>query len=97
MQRIRHWLNENTLRGARHNIAAHYDLGNEFFADCLSGMYTNWGYDKGRLTGRDYYEWRAWLRNQPYSKSHGSGEKRAAWFDYGYSTYDINACAKAYN
>lgn len=26
-----HWLNKNTLRGSRKNIAAHYDLGNDFF------------------------------------------------------------------
>lgn len=26
-----HWLNENTEKGSRRNIAAHYDLGNEFF------------------------------------------------------------------
>ncbi len=27
-----HWLRRNTRRGARRNIAAHYDLGNEFFS-----------------------------------------------------------------
>ncbi len=26
-----HWVRRNTLRGSRANIAAHYDLGNEFF------------------------------------------------------------------
>jgi cyclopropane-fatty-acyl-phospholipid synthase len=26
-----HWLNRNTKTGSRNNIAAHYDLGNEFF------------------------------------------------------------------
>ncbi|MFO1469388.1 MAG: cyclopropane-fatty-acyl-phospholipid synthase family protein, partial [Steroidobacteraceae bacterium] len=26
-----HWLNRNTRRGSRRNIAAHYDLGNRFF------------------------------------------------------------------
>jgi cyclopropane-fatty-acyl-phospholipid synthase len=26
-----HWLNRNTLHGSRRNIAAHYDLGNDFF------------------------------------------------------------------
>ncbi|MBE7185037.1 MAG: class I SAM-dependent methyltransferase [Methylobacterium mesophilicum] len=30
-QRLRHWLNENTIKGSRRNIAAHYDLGNEFY------------------------------------------------------------------
>lgn len=31
MQRIAHRLNLNNLKGSRRNIAAHYDLGNEFF------------------------------------------------------------------
>jgi cyclopropane-fatty-acyl-phospholipid synthase len=30
--RLRHWLNANSRRGARRNIAAHYDLGNDFYA-----------------------------------------------------------------
>ncbi|MGB6536688.1 MAG: cyclopropane-fatty-acyl-phospholipid synthase family protein [Xanthobacteraceae bacterium] len=29
--RIMHWLRANTRRGSRRNIAAHYDLGNDFF------------------------------------------------------------------
>ena len=37
-----HWLNRNTRRGARRNIAAHYDLGNELFERLLdpSMMYS---------------------------------------------------------
>ncbi len=30
--RLGHWLRRNTASGSRRNIAAHYDLGNEFFA-----------------------------------------------------------------
>jgi cyclopropane-fatty-acyl-phospholipid synthase len=30
-ERLRHWLRSNTRRGARRNIARHYDLGNEFY------------------------------------------------------------------
>lgn len=30
--RARHWLRANTRRGARRNVAAHYDLGNDFYA-----------------------------------------------------------------
>jgi len=33
--RARHWLARNTTRGSRRNIAAHYDLGNDFFAAFL--------------------------------------------------------------
>jgi cyclopropane-fatty-acyl-phospholipid synthase len=37
--RIRHALRANTRRGSRRNIAAHYDLGNDFFAPWLdAGM-----------------------------------------------------------
>jgi cyclopropane-fatty-acyl-phospholipid synthase len=32
LQRLLHWINRNTEKGSRRNIAAHYDLGNEFFA-----------------------------------------------------------------
>jgi len=31
LQKLFHWTNRNTQRGARRNIAAHYDLGNDFF------------------------------------------------------------------
>ncbi len=31
-QRMRYWLERNTRAGSRRNIAAHYDLSNEFFA-----------------------------------------------------------------
>jgi cyclopropane-fatty-acyl-phospholipid synthase len=31
IQKLLHWLNRNTREGSRKNIAAHYDLGNDFF------------------------------------------------------------------
>jgi cyclopropane-fatty-acyl-phospholipid synthase len=31
-RRLAHWLNRNSRAGSRRNIAAHYDLGNDFFA-----------------------------------------------------------------
>jgi cyclopropane-fatty-acyl-phospholipid synthase len=31
ISKLLHWLNRNTLTGSRRNVAAHYDLGNEFF------------------------------------------------------------------
>lgn len=38
-QRLVHWLRANTLQGSRRNIAAHYDLGNRFYAQWLdAGM-----------------------------------------------------------
>jgi cyclopropane-fatty-acyl-phospholipid synthase len=32
LQKLFHWINRNSHEGARRNIAAHYDLGNDFFA-----------------------------------------------------------------
>lgn len=40
IQRLRHWLNENTPRGSRRNIAAHYDLGNSFYKAWLDPTMT---------------------------------------------------------
>ena len=31
IESLRHWLNRNTQEGSKRNIAAHYDLGNEFY------------------------------------------------------------------
>jgi len=43
LQRVLHWINRNTREGARQNISAHYDLGNDFFALWLdeSMMYSS--------------------------------------------------------
>jgi cyclopropane-fatty-acyl-phospholipid synthase len=50
LTRLRHALNRNTRRGSRRNIAAHYDLGNDFYAQWLdagmtysSALYTSPG------------------------------------------------------
>jgi len=40
LQMLRHWLNRNTRRRARHNIKAHYDLGNRFYAAWLDPTMT---------------------------------------------------------
>jgi cyclopropane-fatty-acyl-phospholipid synthase len=39
-ERLRHWLRANTRRGARRNIAYHYDLGNEFYRRWLDPSMT---------------------------------------------------------
>ena len=38
--RMQHWLNRNSRRGSRRNIAAHYDLGNDFYAQWLDSTMT---------------------------------------------------------
>ena len=47
-----HWINRNTRRGSRRNIAAHYDLGNDFFALWLDRrmMYSSALFDRPTLT-----------------------------------------------
>ncbi|GAB4174171.1 MAG: cyclopropane-fatty-acyl-phospholipid synthase family protein [Wenzhouxiangellaceae bacterium] len=42
LRKAAHWLNRNSRSGSRRNIAAHYDLGNDFFATFLdsSWMYS---------------------------------------------------------
>ena len=37
---MRHRLNHNSVRGSRRNIAAHYDLGNDFYAQWLDSSMT---------------------------------------------------------
>lgn len=32
IESVRHWLNRNTRSGSKRNIAAHYDLGNDFYS-----------------------------------------------------------------
>lgn len=54
MTAMRHRLNRNSLRGSRRNIAAHYDLGNDFYAQWLdsSVTYSAALFDRGgSLTG----------------------------------------------
>jgi len=43
LQKLFHWVNRNSHEGARRNIAAHYDLGNDFFSLWLdeSMMYSS--------------------------------------------------------
>ncbi|MBZ0163995.1 MAG: cyclopropane-fatty-acyl-phospholipid synthase family protein [Notoacmeibacter sp.] len=40
IQRLRHWLNENTRSGSKRNISAHYDLGNSFYSQWLDETMT---------------------------------------------------------
>ena len=52
LQKLFHWVNRNTREGARRNIAAHYDLGNEFFALWLdeSMMYSSAIYEESGMS-----------------------------------------------
>jgi cyclopropane-fatty-acyl-phospholipid synthase len=49
-QRIAHLMRDNTKRGSRRNIAAHYDLGNEFYKQWLDPTMT---YSSAYFAGAD--------------------------------------------
>lgn len=51
--RIRHWRKDNDLIGARENIAAHYDLGNDFYREWLDSTMS---YSSARFEAEDDLE-----------------------------------------
>jgi cyclopropane-fatty-acyl-phospholipid synthase len=55
LQKLFHWVNRNTHEGARRNIAAHYDLGNEFFALWLDEtmMYSSAIFERADMSLRE--------------------------------------------
>lgn len=52
LQKLFHWLNRNTRSGSRQNIAAHYDLGNDFYQLWLDEtmMYSSGIYERADMT-----------------------------------------------
>lgn len=67
IQRLRHWLNENTRAGSKRNISAHYDLGNSFYSQWLdpSMTYSSALYQTGAndLESAQAAKYRALLRD----------------------------------
>jgi cyclopropane-fatty-acyl-phospholipid synthase len=62
LQIVRHWFNRNTRRQARHNIHAHYDIGNAFYSAWLdpSMTYSSALYEDGTadLTAAQHNKYR---------------------------------------
>lgn len=82
---------EGTRRGGRPT---------ELNADCLAGMYFRWGVTQSRiLNSTDLAEARYTIYYAFGSDlaGHGSGSTRLAWFDYGYSTYNLAECNRAFS
>ena len=54
-QKVLHWLNRNTRKGSRRNIAAHYDLGNDFYSLWLDQtmMYSSAFFESADASLRD--------------------------------------------
>ena len=82
VQKLFHWVNRNTHSGARRNIAAHYDLGNEFFALWLdstmmysSAMFTEPGMNlhQAQLARLDHVCRKLQLREDDHVMEIGTG------------------------
>jgi predicted metalloprotease len=84
-------------RAQHHLRTMRNDFRGEYNADCMAGLYTRFGYNTGRLSGNDLWEFNSWLAKQPASVSHGLGSNRALWFQYGYNQYSKAACDQVFN
>ncbi|MDX6407477.1 MAG: uncharacterized protein QOE13_548 [Gaiellaceae bacterium] len=70
-------------------------IGSELFADCLAGMYTHYGLlVSHKLDNSDYWEGSNTLRSIA-GGDHGTPDQRAAWYQWGYTQYNINSCYRA--
>ncbi|MGZ4801794.1 MAG: neutral zinc metallopeptidase [Acidimicrobiia bacterium] len=70
-------------------------IGSELFADCLAGMYTRYGLTVShKLNNSDYWEGYNTLRAIA-GGDHGTPDQRSAWYQYGYSQYNIYSCGQA--
>jgi predicted metalloprotease len=83
------------LEGVRRSSRA-----TELNADCLAGLYFRWGVTQSRvLNSTDLAEARYTIfyafGGDPVG--HGTGSTRLAWFDYGYSTYNIAECNRTFS
>jgi len=76
LARWRHRANANTRRGSRHNIAAHYDLGNEFYARWLdeSMLYSSAMYEAEEPRPTAGAEYEAHLAPSPAKRERAGGE-----------------------
>jgi cyclopropane-fatty-acyl-phospholipid synthase len=83
IQRIRHWLNENTRTGSKRNISAHYDLGNAFYREWLdpSMTYSSALYSAGAndLESAQAAKYRALARDAGVSSSSHVLEIGCGW------------------
>jgi cyclopropane-fatty-acyl-phospholipid synthase len=71
VQRIRHWLNDNTRRGSRRNISAHYDLGNAFYQEWLD---PSMSYSAALFaTGANDLEGAQWAKYRSLARDTGIG------------------------
>jgi hypothetical protein len=90
LARIRHWMNRNSRAGSKRNIMAHYDLGNEFYAQWLDSTmsYSSAVYrqtDDGSLAAAQEAKYRRILEklqaspDKACSKSAAAGAASPTW------------------
>jgi predicted metalloprotease len=73
--------------------------GRELYADCMAGVFTRWEYDRGRFDSRDYWEG-VWSIDDRFPNEGGTNgyplkADRKAWYEWGFTTYNITNCAQA--
>ena len=93
---LRHWLNRNTRRQARRNISAHYDLGNDFYAEWLdksmtysSAYYGAGARNLGEAQEAKYTALAADLQLQPGLKLLEIGCGWGGFAEFAAKTYDV--------
>lgn len=82
----------------------------ELHADCLSGVWARWAYQRGVINADDvnairnfywYYlgDANIWVQTDQYNNpdAHGTREQRYGWFNWGYGQYNLNSCATVFN
>lgn len=83
LTKIRHWLNDNTPTGSRRNIAAHYDLGNEFYSRWLDSTmtYSSGIFEQGAnsLAAAQNAKYKSLARNADINGNHHVLEIGCGW------------------
>lgn len=81
--KVRHWFNDNTHSGSKRNIAAHYDLGNEFYARWLDPTmtYSSALFEKGTnsLSAAQIAKYNSLARNADINEGHHVLEIGCGW------------------
>jgi predicted metalloprotease len=73
--------------------------GRELYADCMAGVFTKWEYNRGRLDAHDYWEG-VWSIDDRFPNEGGANgyplkADRKAWYEWGFTSYNLANCAKA--
>jgi cyclopropane-fatty-acyl-phospholipid synthase len=82
-EKLRHWFNNNTRTGSKRNIAAHYDLGNNFYSKWLdaSMTYSSAVFEDGAnsLTAAQIAKYRSLAQRSDIRENHTVLEIGSGW------------------